>query len=652
MADITRVGQVQIGDNFGNQYYLPYSIGILQAYAQSKLKEPESFEFLLPVYKRGDLNEIVNRLKQCPIVVFSTYLWNFQFSLEIARQIKEENSDCVIVFGGPQVPENGDRLKEFLEEHKVVDIGCYGEGEPSFLSVLENFRNRQDWETIPTIGFLKEDGSFVQTKAAERIRDLDEIPSPYVSGIFEPLMEANPEDNWSALFETNRGCPFSCAFCAWGAGGKQKVFKFDVERTYKEIDWFSKHKIEFIFCCDANFGMFPRDMEITQKVAKNKREFGYPMRFSVQNTKNSSKKIMSLQKILDESDLQKGVNLALQSVNQETLDSINRSNIKGAVYQELQEEFTRQGIPTFSDMILGLPKETYETFSSGVSRTIAAGQHNRIQFINLTILENTRMADEDYIDQHGLILQDSAIISHHTSVEENDIFETQNLVVGTKSMPREDWNKTRVFCWLTSLLHFNKVLQIPFIIMNEELGVSYKELIELFLNATAEESPVIHGMIQELKKLAEDTQNGKGEFVPAKNWLNIWWPADEYLFIRMIFNDELNAFYEETETLFINYLEKQGKTAPRQLLKESISLNRSLIKLPSVKDDKLVTLSYSIPEYYEGVLRGQTVAMKEDSKTYKIKRTGEVWKDQDDWLRNVVWYGTKKGNFLYSIEEG
>jgi radical SAM superfamily enzyme YgiQ (UPF0313 family) len=651
MIEKIRVGQVQVGDNFGNQYYLPYSLGILQAYAQSKLKNPEAFEFLLPVYKRGEITKIVDRLEVCPIVLFSTYLWNFQFSLEIAKQLKKRNSDCVIVFGGPQVPENEHRLRRFLLDNVSVDIGCYGEGEPALLSTLEYYQNRSSWENIPTIGFLKEDGSYVQTKAAERIKDLNEIPSPYTAGIFEPLMEANSEENWSASFETNRGCPFSCAFCAYGVGGKKKVFKFDVERAYSEIDWFSKNKIEFIFCCDANFGMFPRDREIAEKVAKNKRKCGYPMLFSVQNTKNSSKKVISLQKILDESSLQKGVNLALQSLNEKTLASINRSNIKGSVFQELQEELTRQGIPTFSDMILGLPNESYETFTKGVSKIISAGQHNRIQFINLTILENTKMADEEYIRKYGLILQNSAIISHHTNIEPNDVLETQNLVIGSETMPREDWNRTRVFCWLTSLLHFNKILQIPLIIINGELGVSYKDLIELFLNATVEESPVIYGMVQNLKVIAEGTQNGKGEFVPSRKWLNLWWPADEYLFIRMIFNDELNAFYEEAELLFISYLEKKGESFPREILKEAILLNRSLIKIPDFSDDKIITLKYSIPDYYKRVRQGQKVELESESKTYTIKRSGDVWKDQDDWLRNVVWYGTKKGDFLYSFEE-
>ena len=46
----TKVGLVQIGDKFGEQYYLPYSIGTLQAYAQKYANDPGSFDFITPIY--------------------------------------------------------------------------------------------------------------------------------------------------------------------------------------------------------------------------------------------------------------------------------------------------------------------------------------------------------------------------------------------------------------------------------------------------------------------------------------------------------------------------------------------------------------------------------------------------------------------------
>ena len=64
----------------------------------------------------------------------------------------------------------------------------------------------------------------------------------------------------------------------------------DLDRVYRELDWFSEHKVEFIFCCDANFGMLPRDYEIAKKAAENKKKYGYPHVFlsKIQKCKRQS----------------------------------------------------------------------------------------------------------------------------------------------------------------------------------------------------------------------------------------------------------------------------------------------------------------------------------------------------------------------------
>jgi radical SAM superfamily enzyme YgiQ (UPF0313 family) len=650
MSRVTKVGLVQIGDSFGNQHYLPYSIGVLQSYAQKKMQDSHRFHFLIPIYKRIKIKQAVSFLIDADIVFFSTYLWNFRISLEIANQLKRAKPECVIAFGGPQIPENSGRLESLLRNHSQIDIGCFGEGEKTFLSILNLFDEANKWNNIPSIGFISEDDFFLKTPHAERIQDLDEILSPYLNGTFEPLIRANPQENWSAMLETNRGCPFTCAFCAWGAGNKRKLIKYSKEKIFAEIDWFSKQKIEFVFCCDANFGILPRDIEIARKTARNKLKFNFPKSFSVQNTKNSSEKIFELQKILNDAGLQKGVNLALQSTNPKTLRSINRENINIGVYHRLQEDFTREGIPTFSDIILGLPDETYNSFTNGISSIIEAGQHNRIQFINLTVLENTEMAEPYFIKKHGLRLQESKIISHHTNMNnEEEVFERQFLVVATKTMPRNDWLKARTFCWLTALLHFNKTLQIPLILLNNECRISYKDLIEAFLFCEKEKFPVISHIKDIMVNKAIGIQNGESEYIPSEQWLNIWWPVDEYLFIKLVRDDSLNAFYNEALQLLTHFLTQKSIDFPIQLLKESISLNQDLIKKPLIQKNKDLTLNYNIPEYYEKVINGVSFQIKEQKCDYTIDRVTQKWDSMDKWCRNVVWYGSKKGDFLYSV---
>ena len=95
----------------------------------------------------------------------------------------------------------------------------------------------------PSIGYLTSQDHYIINPRPERISDLNTIPSPYLSGVFDELMRQNPGVAWSAMWETNRGCPFTCAFCAWGSGSRKRVCHYDMDRLNAEIDWFSERKI-------------------------------------------------------------------------------------------------------------------------------------------------------------------------------------------------------------------------------------------------------------------------------------------------------------------------------------------------------------------------------------------------------------------------
>lgn len=638
-----QIGLVQIGDKFGGQYYLPYSIGLLQAYAEKNLQNPEKYSFLLPIYKKIKISSAADFLALAQIVFFSVYDWNFKISLAIAKVVKQSNKQCVIVFGGPQVPEAPDEMRAFLNQYSFIDLACYAEGEIAFLDILEAIED-QSWAQVSGVGYRKVNGEIFVNPVTKRISDLSTIPSPYLEGVFDRLLTAYPDECWCALLETNRGCPFSCTYCYWGNQSRNKIYRFDLGRVFAEIDWISKNKIEFVFCCDANYGILERDLKIAKKVADNKKEYGYPQAFSIQNTKNSTKRIFELQKILNDSGLQKGVNLALQSINPETLKAINRNNISTKTYSELQHLFSDSKIATFSDIIIALPNESYQTFVNGIAEVIFNGQHNRIQFINLSVLQNTEMAKAEYQKKHGLIVVEGKNMPHHTSLDaDTEIFEYQHLVVGTKKMPKEDWVKTRIFCWLVSLLYFNKLLQLPILLAMTKAGHNFVDIIDLFLSVSGEHR-IFSEIIAMLKQKAEEIQTGGSEYVAARDWLNILWPIDEYLFIKLCNEKELDGFYREAKTILTDLL-------PAKVLTDALAMNQALIKLPFQNNNLKIKLTHNVWNVYSGVLTGQDISLSQGSFSYQIDRTSEVWNTWNDWCREVVWYGTKKGAYFYNCRQ-
>ncbi|MBI3919611.1 MAG: radical SAM protein [Betaproteobacteria bacterium] len=643
--DPLTVGLVQINNSFSGQNYLPYAAGLLQAYVQAYAKHPGRYTFPLPIYSRIPLKRAVEQVLGVGVIGFSTYVWNIRISLEIARQVKQLQPETLIVFGGPQVP---DRAEQFLRANPFIDLAVHGEGEPIFLGILENFPSRT-WDGVPSISYLRRDGTFVHNLRAERLKDIAVIPSPYLGTVFEPLMQANPDEKWLVLWETNRGCPFACTFCDWGSAIAAKVSQFGMDRLLQEVDWFARNKVEFIFCCDANYGMLSRDYDITQYVADTKHKHGYPKALSVQNTKNGTERAYKVQKLLSDAGLNKGVAISLQSMDPETLKAIKRQNISTDSYQELQRRFTRDRVETYSDLILGLPGETYETFADGVSHVIDNGQHNRIQFNNLSILPNAEMGDPEYQKRYGMEIIESAIINIHGSLAESqeEISEMQELVVATASMPREDWVRTRTFCWMTAFLHFDKVMQIPLIVLHEACGVSYREMFEAFLDERAERFPIISEIKHFFIAKARDIQDGGPEYCHSATWLDIYWPADEYMLIKLCVEDKLAGFYREAETLLTGFLKSRFLQLPPKLLHEAVELNRNLVKLPFQTENLEFETSYNLWEFYRSVLVGETIQLEERAHVNRIDRTRIVYHSWQDWYREVIWYGNKKGAYLY-----
>lgn len=640
-----RIGLVQINNTFSDQNYLPYASGLLQAYVQRHSKTPTRYEFLLPIYCRTPVKQAVEQLLSADVIGFSTYVWNLRISLEIARTVKQRKPDTLIVFGGPQIP---DEAEDFLRKHSFIDITCHGEGEKVFLSILENHPSRT-WENVPSISYLRKDGSFVFHSKVPRIKDLSDIPSPYLEHIFEPLIKGNQRERWLILWETNRGCPFSCTFCYWGSATAARICTFDMERLKREVDWFAEQKIEFIFCCDANFGILQRDVDIVQYVVEIKQKRGYPHALSVQNTKNATERVYKMQKILSDAGLNKGVTISIQSVNPVTLRNVKRQNISVESFQELQHRFTRDRIETYTDMILALPGETYDSFADGVSHVIENGQHNRIQFNNLSILPNSELGKPKYREEFEIVTVESRIINIHGSLIETDdgIPECQELVIATNTMPKEDWIRTRAFCWMVALLHFDKILQIPLVLLHEICSFSYRELVEAFSEGKFKSLPILSEIRSFFVEKAKDIQNGRPEYCHSKEWLNIWWPADEYIFIKLCTEGKLSGFYLEAEKMLTHFLKTKSIDLPPLLLHEAIKLNKNLMKLPFQTEDLDLKISYNIWEFYQSAVVGAPISLENREHIYHINRSRVTFSSWHEWCREVIWYGNKKGAYLY-----
>lgn len=626
MPEPLKIGLVQFNGTL--KRYIPYSVALLQAFVQQHAPKPERYQFMLPLYVNIPLDTALQTLAPAHIVAFSTYMWNIRRSLAIAQLLKLNRPEVLIIFGGPQVP---DHAEVFLKTHPYVDICCHGEGEDVFLAILEQAEQR-DWRQIPGVSYLNDLGEFCYHPPAPRRKDVNEIPSPYLAGVLDPLFAANPQEAWIGTWETNRGCPFSCSFCDWGSAIQSKVLTFEQERVLAEIDWFARNKVATIFCSDGNFGILPRDLEIAEYVAKVSRAHGYPRQFVIQGTKNITDRAYQVHKTLVKAGLHNDVTLSLQSIHWPTLQAIKRENISLKTFQELQRRFTLDGIQPYTDLIVGLPEETYETFVNGIDTLLEQGQHARIKIFNALVLPNAEMGDPAYQQRYRLEI----VENDYTPPEEqfDGISEVQQTVVATATMPRPEWVRCRAFGWWLGFLHFSrKPLQMVFIMLHQVTGLTYREMLEAFSECTDREHYPIISEVRDffLEKAAAMQKGGRTEHlrVPIAELAQVDYTPEIMIPIQLCLDNKLVDFFAESQQLLTALCRSKDLELPDGLLEQTLTLNRWLFQLgyleqyqypgiPFAQDMVTLELTYNIKEVYGAVLQGSPIPLQaQDSVYYK-----------------------------------
>ncbi|HEY3968724.1 MAG TPA: radical SAM protein [Planctomycetaceae bacterium] len=627
--------------------YLPYVAGLLQAHVERHAPDPAAYRFLPPVYLRLPIDEILKQLRGADVVGFSIYVWNVQLSLLVARRLKELQPDVTIVFGGPQVP---DDAEQFLRTHSWVDVVCHGEGEQTFLEILERQSDRQ-WGGIRSVSYLDASGAFWRTQPRPRMQQLDEVPSPFLNGVFDDVMAGAPQQQWLVTWETNRGCPFSCAFCDWGSATASRVNRFGMERLLREIEWFADRGIHHMFICDANFGLLPRDVDLAEHIAQSYLERSSFVTVHLQNTKNRTDRSEQIQRALKRSGVVSlGASLSLQSVSPNVLKAIQRDNIDPASFERLQKYYAQEKLDTYTDLIIGLPDETYDSFADGVAQIIRTGQHNRIAFYECSVLPNAPMAQPDYRLRYGLETTPVRLVEVYDPlipIDGDNTPEFIDLVVASKAMSREEWVRARVLADFAELLFFDRMLQIVMLALGEGRGWDYRRMLEAFIDADDSEFPLMSTTRCIFEARARAVLQGEPQFIPSQEWLGIWWPADQYAIIGLARAESIGAFYEEALEILTRLPEGRQE---RPLIEEAVRLNEAMFAVPFAWDDLHLELSWSVASFYLSLGRGEPGPLINRPETCTIRRSQSVWLSWDDWCEDLVRRLYVRRAFLWDVQ--
>ena len=345
----------------GMERVIPLAGGYLKAYS---MKEPDLAEkWDIQLYSEFGETTAASKViadvmaSDCDLVGFSVYVWNAGLVQRVLPVLRQLMPEATFVLGGTEVINSAEQLVDPSWHNVVV---CNGEGEKTFRDLLRILPSDDpDFETVGGLSFFRH-GQLVTTEPYPRIQSLDEIPSPYLEGYFDPRHYS------VALFETNRGCPFKCEFCFWGGAVGQKIHRLGSDRLHAEIEWLGHNKARAVYICDANFGIFPEDLELAKKFVESKELSGYPRYVRYSSAKNNPDRAVQVSGILADGGILSVQPLSLQSLNPRALKMAKRENIRLETYFRLQTHTNERRIASFVELIWPMPGETLTSFKQGI----------------------------------------------------------------------------------------------------------------------------------------------------------------------------------------------------------------------------------------------------------------------------------------------
>lgn len=329
----------------------------------------------IEIYETNINNQVFNIIKDIyelnpDKIIFSTYIWNKEYVVEIVRELKKVLPNVEIILGGPEVSY---KWEKFMANMPEIDALLLGEGE----KVILNFLTKKDKKALGVV--YRENGEIIFNGIEPIIENLDIVPFPYEDWELEDRTKI-------FYYESSRGCPFSCSYCL--SSIDKTVRYYSLDRVKKDLKRFLDSPIKLLKFVDRTFNLKKeRYMEIWKFLLENYRE-GITFHFEINANIFDDETLDFLEKV------PKGYfqfEIGVQSINPETMVAIKRNNILDKLVHNVRR--ISRNIHLHLDLIAGLPYETYDIFK-GSFNYVYNLKPEMIQLGFLKLLKGTQMYDE------------------------------------------------------------------------------------------------------------------------------------------------------------------------------------------------------------------------------------------------------------------
>ena len=283
------------------------------------------------------------------VIGFSCYIWNLKEVVALIRQLHPVCPNVRFVLGGPEV---SFEAEEFLLEHPEVDALVIGEGERTFLELLQTWQDGRDLSHVPGIAWIKGD-KIILNPAPVKPLNLNDLPFAY----------AEEEDFTGRLVyvETTRGCPFNCQYCL--SSTFQGVRFLEPEKFRRLFRYLLSKGARTIKFVDRTFNANKRHAIKILDIVREESEI-HPDALQIRVHCEMAGDLFDVEWMDYFRDYPRGLlqlEIGVQSTHQPTLKIVSRLQY----FEEWKNYVTEMqsfGIPLHLDLIAGLPEENWSDF--------------------------------------------------------------------------------------------------------------------------------------------------------------------------------------------------------------------------------------------------------------------------------------------------
>jgi len=629
-----KISFLELSDITANQVKLPYSTGLIWGHCRLNPTIVENFSLEMEdwMYYRKDEEEIVEQIKDSHIIGVSNFVWNSVQNTSIIRKVKEINPQCVVVFGGQGTPK-GDRCKQFCKDNPGIDILVHGEGELTFEDILLRYLKDKDWTKVEGITINPPLGDLISTPPRIRIKDIDAMPSPYLDGLFDSLVKIKDHKyDFEGTIESVRGCPYQCTFCEIGDKYFQKIAKQTNDKIFKELDWLSKNKVLFFYNADSNYGLFKEHLDQVKYMTKLKEETGFPDNIRVDWAKAKADKVIEYAHRLTEAGMMKGITIALQSMNPEVLKAVRRKNVDNGKLKEFFDLYKDKELVSYVELILGLPLETIDTFKDGIYQILDMEFHDYVGVYPMTALPNTPFFEPSYIKEYEIDVVETTPAFFHHDYPDMLKDEKEYMVVGSKTMNRDEYIEASMWRWMFMYCHFLGFTQHISRTLKVTDNIQYKEFYDaLYKHMSDNPNTFLGSELKDIRSILtkilkkEELWGRKVEEVTG----NYYWDFEESTAIKTMMNKD--KVYSEIQDFLI-------KTFPNvdvMLIQDIVKFQQAIVKDPFENYPKKLSFNYNLKEVIY-----DSKPIKNGGHTYEFQSENYDG-DVKDWAQTNIWWGRR-----------